>query len=392
MLANPAIIYSAIWALALFLYSLEYSNLFLPLSDSTLRYLWGSVFSVLFAWILVAVATNRLFISFPRYIRPFEPAEKSRISLLIKILVAGMVIELLYFRDLPILALVGYSTMTYHAFGLPSLHGFLSAVLLSLSMYSLYYYLHTDEKKYLYYYVTTILILLMSMSRGGITSLLIESFFVVLVFKKIRLASMMKLSVLVVLFIYFFGLLGELRTAGAADRLYDVFQMSENYPPWLPKSFIWVYMYLTSSINNLENSLSGYSDFNFEPYLAMFGLLPTVIRTYFEPPEGIALVNEAFNVSSFMPNYLSAFGVYGSLFFYFAASVIAVSIYYRYVRTYDLRYGFTLAIILHSVALSIFSDFFAIQVYLFQVILQFWIFNSFSTIKNSQTGQTYVQQ
>lgn len=392
MLANPAIIYTLVWTLALLLYSLHYSNLFLELSDITLWYILTSIFSVLFAWIFIGVATKRFFMSFPRYIRPLETIEISKIRLLIKILVIGILIEMLYFHDVPILTFFGYSTMTYQDFGLPSLHGFLSAILLSLSMYSLYHYLYNNEKKYLYFYIATILVLLMSMSRGGITSLLIESFFLILVFKKFRLASMIKIGVLVLLFIYLFGLFGEFRSAGAGDSIYDVFQISDDYPVWLPKSFIWVYMYLTSSINNLENSLSSYSDLNFEPYLAMFGLLPTVIRIYFEPPEGIALVNEAFNVSSFMPNYLAAFGIYGSLIFYFFASMIAIWIYYRYVISYDLRLGFTLVIILHSVALSIFSDFFAIQVYLFQVILQFWIFNSFSSIKNSQTGQTYVQQ
>lgn len=382
MLANPAIIYALVWGTSLWLYSLHYSNLFLELSRPTLTYIGAGIFSVVFAWLFIGTVYGKIVFNFPRHIRLFTSDEKSKIAFLFRILIAGMVIELLYFRDVPVLSLFGWSTMTYHQFGLPSLHGFLSAILLSLSMYALYYFLATRERTYLYYFAAAIIVLLMSMNRGGITSLLIQSFFVVTVFWTLKKRTFFRLALAAVVFVYFFGLLGELRNHGAGQSIYDVFAISAAYPDWLPKNFIWVYMYLTSSLNNLENSLSAYPDFNFEPHLAMFGLLPTIIRIHFTPPEGVSLVNEAFNVSSFMPNYLAAFGVYGSVFFFFFAALVTMWIFYRYVRTYDLRFGFTLVILLHSIALSIFSDFFAIQVYLFQVILQFWIFNPFTTKKN----------
>jgi len=212
------------------------------------------------------------------------------------------------------------------------------------------------------------------MNRGGLVSLLIESFFVFVVFKKIHWLSFGKFAVLLIGFLFVFAWLGELRNVSGSEQLYDVFQISDNYPPWMPKGFIWVYMYLTSSLNNVENMIGTYADLNFEPYYVLFSFFPTVIRDMLPPPNTVDLVVSAFNVSSFMPNYLSAFGFYGTFIFYFLASLVPMYVYYKFVQTKRLSYGFALVIFLHSIALSIFSDFFFIQVYVFQVLLQFIVF------------------
>jgi oligosaccharide repeat unit polymerase len=136
-------------------------------------------------------------------------------------------------------------------------------------------------------------------------------------------------------------------------------------------------MYLTTSINNLENIISSFDDWNFEPFFILFGMLPTFIRNALSNPHSVDLVSEAFNVSSFMPNYLAAFGVYGSLIFYFLAALIPLYFYRKFLREGNMKHGFILVIFLHSILLSIFSDFFLIQVYIFQILLQYFIFNKF---------------
>ena len=374
MLANPAIIYSSVWLFSLFLYTRYWSGIFLELTSLTYEYILSSILAVIISWLLYAFAYRRFNINYFRRLYNFSHLTKHKIKIFLMIWIFGTLIEVLYFRDLPILALFGLSSMTYADFGLPSLHGFLNAIILSLSMYSLYLFILTNDKKYIGYYILTIFVPLVGMNRGMLTSLLIESLFVFIVFKGTTIKTIIKIIFFIIVFALVFGMLGELRYSGNPDNLYAVFNITDNYPVMLPRSFIWIYMYMTSSLNNIENIIYNFNDVNFEPYSAIFGLIPSVIRAHLNVPVQQDLVVSAFNVSSFMPNYLTAYGLYGSIFFYFLASLVSMGVYYRYVSTYSFASGFTLVIFLHSIALSVFSDFFAIQVYMFQVIIQVIIF------------------
>ena len=195
-----------------------------------------------------------------------------------------------------------------------------------------------------------------------------------LVFKQVTKVALMKLSGSFVFFLFIFSWLGSLRNVDGENDLREVFRVSSSYPEWIPIDFMWIYMYITSSINNIENVILTYPDVNFEPYSAFFGLIPSFIRNMLEQPVTVDLVVDSFNVSSFMPNYLSAFGVYGSLVFYFFGALVSMYVFYKYIETRRLEYGFTLVILLHSISLSVFSDFFVVQVYVFQIVLQFFVF------------------
>lgn len=383
MLANPAFIFSFVWGVALFLYTQYWSNVLLPLSNLTFYYILISIFVTIFSWMFFVVIYKSTRIGYQRVMYQFSENENRKIMIFFKIWFIGFFVELLYFRDAPILALFGLGNMSYGEFGLPSLHGFLNAIILSISMYVFYKYIGTNRKIFLWYYILTLLVPIIGMTRGMLTSLLVQSLFVYIVFKGIKIKSLIKLLSFIIIFIYLFGILGEVRYHGNPDDLYAVFQISDNYPDFLPKNFIWVYMYIVSSINNIENIIGSYELVNFEPYKSLFGLLPSIIKVHLELPIEQNLVTSAFNVSSFMPNYFAAYGIIGSLFFYFFASLVSMYVYYRYTIKYELAYGFTLVILLHSITLSIFSDYFAIQVYVFQILIQFIIFSKVKiNIKN----------
>jgi oligosaccharide repeat unit polymerase len=377
MLINPALVYAYIWLLATFLYTRYWSGIFLPLSDIALFYIFGSIFAVGLAWVMVTIA----FVGKTDLVKKNINLTKFSLSINKKILFLTYfwcffsIVELLYHRDLPILTAFGIGSITYHNYGIPSLHGLLSAIMLSLSMYALYFLIQTKNKRYLFFYMLTILPYILTMNRGGMTSLLIQSLFVVLVFKRINISLIVRLIALFFIFIFVFSFLGEVRNGNASSDIYKVFQISSDYPNFLPKEFMWIYMYLTASINNLENMMLSFDNWRFEPYFILFGMFPSFIRNFLPNPVPIDLVNEAFNVSSFMPNYLAAFGVYGSIVFYFLAALIPLYFYRKFLRERNMKHGFILVIFLHSILLSIFSDFFLIQVYIFQILLQYFIFN-----------------
>ena len=136
MLINPALIYAYIWLLAIFLYTRYWSDIFLQLSDATLFYILGSVVVVGLAWVMTTIA----FIDKPIPIKKninitkFSPSVNKKILFLTYFWCFFSIVELLYHRDLPILAVFGVGNMSYHSYGIPSLHGLLSAIMLSLSI------------------------------------------------------------------------------------------------------------------------------------------------------------------------------------------------------------------------------------------------------------------
>jgi oligosaccharide repeat unit polymerase len=377
LLINPALIYAYIWLLASFFYTRYWSEIFLPLSDGTLAYILGSIIAVGFSWAITKIifANKPSLFNKNRELIKFSSSIKKKIVFITYVWCTFSFVELLYHRGLPILTVFGVGSITYDIYGIPSLHGFLNALILSLSMYMLYMLIETKSKKYLFLYMLTILPFILMMTRGGVTSLLLQSLFVLMLFKEIRFSLLVKLLLLSFIFIFAFAYLGELRNTNPATDIYQVLQISSSYPDFLPKEFMWIYMYISSSINNLQNMMGVYDNWNFEPYILLYGMLPSFLRNALPMPYHVDLVVISFNVSSFMPKYLAAFGVFGSLIFYFISALVPLYFYQKFLRTRNVKHGFILVIFLHTIILSIFSDFFLIQVYIFQILLQYFIFS-----------------
>lgn len=99
----------------------------------------------------------------------------------------------------------------------------------------------------LYKYILTHKKVFAGMNRGMLTSLLLQSLFVILVFK---VKSILKIVIL-----------------DLVSR-WIIPSISESFPSFLPRSVMWVYMYITSSINNIENMINQFEDF--QPYVAIY--------------------------------------------------------------------------------------------------------------------------
>tara|TARA_R110001606_G_scaffold355312_1_gene506179 strand:- start:7661 stop:8800 length:1140 start_codon:yes stop_codon:yes gene_type:complete len=377
MLLNPSFIFIFIWSGALMLYSLRYSYVLLDLSGLAFKYFIFSILSVLSSWLLCALFFGKFFPEINKHKNLYVAVSKKTINTIRYISISVVILfvfEVLYFKGTPFLSIIGVgANIIYSEFGIPSLHGFISAMLLSLSMYSLYFYIKHKSKRYLFFYILTFLFPILSFSRGALVSLIIQSVFVFLMFSNISFGKFLRLFIFSIIFIILFGYLGEIRTSTSSD-LYAPFLISDNYPDFMPNGFIWVYMYITTPLNNVGAVIEQYEAVNFNFYGIFYGFLPSFIRDNLALPQTVNLVSSAFNVSSFMPNYLFSFGYYGSLIFYFLASFFSVFLYYRYALTSKLSYGFCLIVLLHSTVLSIFSDFYFIQVYFFQFIIQFFVF------------------
>ena len=377
---NPAIIYAFVWLAALGLYFLHYSNVLLALSSTTLSYILLSILMPILAWMFFALIrkpfklTEKVNINTPVSLNAFF-----KIRMLVMIWSLGTLFTVCYFRTLPILTVFGLGHMTYAQYGIHSLQGFLNAILQSLSIYALYLFISTKNKKYLWLFLVTFAFPFLTLNRGMLTSMMLQSLFVILVFRKIKLKTFIKIVIFAISFLFLFGFMGVFRYMAANvhnSHLYSIFEISANYPNWLPKSFIWVYIYITTPLNNINNIIHQFPTFAFHPYAMIYSAIPTFIRNMLAVPIHVHLINSAFNVSSYMPDLLLAYGYVGSLIFYFFASLVPIYFFYKFLLTKRLRYGFILVIFLHSIVLSVFSDFFFLQVYIFQVLLQYFVFSS----------------
>jgi oligosaccharide repeat unit polymerase len=209
--------------------------------------------------------------------------------------------------------------------------------------------------------------------------MIIQAGLIYIYIHKITIFKVFKFFSISLLVIILFGILGDLRSGiGSIEYVAGI---SDNYPSFLPSGFIWAYVYITSPLSNLNHNIDLYSDFNFEPSLAFINLLPSIIRSKLVPSPGgmdFSLVNDNLNVSTMYPQYLSAFGYYGTLFFCLLYGWIVFCIYVKFLTNGYAILLFITSVLSHYLMLSIFVDCNLKSVFVFQVLVHYYIGTNFS--------------
>ena len=294
--------------------------------------------------------------------------------------------EIGYFRSIPILSIFGLGEGAYTEWGIPSLHGLLNSMILVISNYCLYLYIQTKEKKYLKYFLLCLIWPLMLITRQLFMSMAVQGILVYFFFNKLKIKNVLRFGVLALFIILLFGIVGDLRS-GSSDSFIAIAQPSSNYPTFLPSGFLWVYIYITSPLNNVNFNIHDYALFNFNPSPLLSSILPSFIRdkiTFWGQANNFKLVDDLLNVSSMFPNYLSAFGYIGSIFFYFLMGLTFNFIYFKTKKErVNIKWVFILVVVLHNILFSLFVDFFSSLVFIFQIFLHFIVGTKFY-IKNDK--------
>jgi oligosaccharide repeat unit polymerase len=246
--------------------------------------------------------------------------------------------------------------------------------------------MQTKEKKYIKYFLLCLLWPLMLITRQLFMSMAVQGILVYFFFNKLKTKNLLLFGVLALSIILLFGIVGDLRS-GNSDFFIAVAQPSSNYPTFLPSGFLWVYIYITSPLNNVNFNIHDYPLFNFNPSPLLSSILPSFIRdkiSFWGQSSNFKLVDDLLNVSSMFPNYLSAFGYFGSIFFYFIMGLIFNFIYFKTKRKkVNIKWVFILVVILHNILFSLFVDFFSSLVFIFQIVLHYIIGTKFN-IKNDK--------
>jgi oligosaccharide repeat unit polymerase len=329
---HPVILFSVVWAGVVSLYSLHLSKLLFYNSTqalATVAYLW-------LPFVLVVL----LYDSFLHFSRFAFGQNRIEITLNYRLLtkrlrrwflfwVAISCIEIVASGGLPILWLLQGSSKTYFDFGIPTLHGFMNSLLLAIAVTSAALYGILRRKRHLLLPAFVILWSILAITRNMMIVILLEVSLLLLQLAKVRLQTVFRIFFGVIVLVFVFGVIGDLRTGADSFRL--LAQPTKNYPDWLPSGVLWAYIYLVTPLNNLVYTAQGTQplyNILFPNTLSL--LLPTVLRTIVFGQDLSSLgngdlVTSAFNVSTAYAGPYQDFGFVGMMLFSAFIGVISIS-------------------------------------------------------------------
>jgi oligosaccharide repeat unit polymerase len=359
-LANPAVVYGFVWLLILWLFRLRLTALLLPLNRSTVALVLSSVG--------IAAALGALVTLFlPRPV-PYAPAREAReLQQLYRwrywaltIWAIASLFEIAVARGLPIIWLViGDSTHDYRNFGIPSIHGTLTALyLFGVATTAVEIFLNGRSRRWLMLLALLIWPVL-EVNRGALIWAICQIAGVYLVCRQLRMRMVAGLLAAALAAILLFGIIGDARAGAAREGLRALagdegMVLTEH----LPSGFLWVYLYTTTPLNNIVRAID-----DFEPggtlYFSVASLLPTVVRQFVftdvDRKYPLGLVDEAFNTSTWFVAFLADFGKAGALAITGLLQLIA-ALFYRSARAWRPWAIVGYSACFQAIALSVFAD------------------------------------
>ncbi len=249
MLKNPFYIYVLGFTLVFLIYTLEWSDIYPDLTFEMKLF-----FAITFIFFLsFGIIVDKL-----KLISRTESRTKvNRISVWFYLLLFFYVVEMLFERDLPILAIVtGRPAIDYTEFGIPILHGILISFNSFLIAHTFTTYMSTKDRKVLWYNIFLYLPALLILSRSIMVLGVLTSLFIYLHFKdRIGFLNKTKLVLLGFVGLFLFGVIGNLRSGG--EYIYTQSKATEEFmESSIPKEYYWTYLYVASPLANFQNTVN----------------------------------------------------------------------------------------------------------------------------------------
>lgn len=276
LLRNPFYVYIISFLIVFLVYSLGWSHLYPPLSFGMYLFLMGTfLIALLFGYVF----QKNKYIGF----KVLDGNLDFRVFIFVLIIWIGHSIEFLYFKQIPFFKLLArQDVIDYRDFGIKSFHVFLISFNSFAIVYVFHYYISTRKKKILFYYILTLIPSILIINRGmfliGIISSLFVYLFSLTKFLKFRQIILMSVSVLVIL--YLFGYIGNLRSAnGDPNYLAKESKATKEFmDSKIPKEYYWTYLYAASPLANFQNNINQTTDVNYNFFdLIIFETLPDVL-------------------------------------------------------------------------------------------------------------------
>jgi hypothetical protein len=235
-------------------YKLGWSTLFPEMKTELVLFLVGSMVVAFFLGVYFHI---RRFVSY----RPIGGNRK--IPIVVCIIAVLWAMEFAYNGGVPLMMILQGVEYDYTAFGIPTLHVFVVTFSSFFSIYLFHLYLSTKNRWMLFYYLFLMSAGILLFNRGMMMINIVSSLFVYLQYKgRISMGSVLSLLVFSVVILYFFGVLGSLRSAHGQeeeysnDHILDIAKADNDFVEGpVPKEYIWAYMYISSPLANLQYNI-----------------------------------------------------------------------------------------------------------------------------------------
>lgn len=315
-LAKPFRVFFIVWMLTIFLHQLNLTSNIVEVNGATLTLIGTCIVVIYLTSIEFLVLPN---ISMQKLIN-YDMGSSASIFLyrLFVFWIFGTAVDIAYSGGVPLLWIATDAGKDYTEFGVPSFHGVVNAAYLFFTTSLFLKFLVVRQRCYLAGFVLMLLWPIFMLGRGILLGVLVQCLGVYLILNRIRLSKIFLIIFLSIVVVVVFGILGNIRSGG---NVLDYLVIPDGVLEFLPDGFLWVYVYITTGINNIYYSYPSLDPVGY-PFYSILNLLPSAIKSLvgdFQLNESlIELVDDNLNTSTFLSGYVSDFGYIGGV----AASVI----------------------------------------------------------------------
>lgn len=250
-------LYGIIWTFIIVLYSFSWSDFNKNLDPNMLIFL---IATIIFSFFMGYIRKNKF-----KYIPSKKRNHKHTITI---ILVICFILDFLYSKQIPFISIILGQSEYMDFQGIPILHVFIIAAG-AVNCFSLFYkYLGLHEKKVkikvLIDFVLMLIMYLFLFSRQMLAVVIFGC--LVMIYSDLKYHNKMSLTkkrimilvLLIFMFLYLFGVLGNLRSGYSwndCSWIEKIGKFNDSYPSFLPKEFMWLYLYITNPLANLSHTL-----------------------------------------------------------------------------------------------------------------------------------------
>lgn len=249
-------------------------------------------------------------------------------------------------------------------FGIPTFHVLLITFNIFFAVYCFHQFLSNRTWKMLFIYLSTFLPFIFLLQRSSIMYIVIASAFVFFLSqKKLAVTKLVSLIAIMLLAIYSFGYLGNLRS-GSGDPTF-ILRFSGATDKFIespvPKEFYWGYLYIASPVANLQNNIN--IEKNVQPDnkgFILFEMIPDFLAkkiagVFSLQRREFNQINSFLNVGTIYARPFSYFSWAGMLIIFIYLMLLA-NIYYVVIRK-SFKYGTTgIALVCTMVAMANFDN------------------------------------
>ena len=331
MIVSPPFLFFLVWLSVIFLYMLGLSNVLQPLKAETIYLIVGSGVLLILGWLAArfwidGLTLKRRFIDKEKYFDVFTCGiVRRRIKFVVVFWLFFTFLEIVIFKNLPLLSALGVGPdMRYTEFGFRGLHGGLNALYFVSIIYFIGNFFFSRSKFSLVIFLLLLIWPFLLMQRMMIIAVFLQVVFFALIVNQqsLNFRGYFKYFIYFLLIILVFGYFGDFRSG--REHILRLADLTFTYPEWLPSAFAWVYLYVTTSLNNLNFSIEIFQDPFIFPVELLSRVLPSFARSYifnvFNYEAEVELVANAFNASTVFSSMIHDFGYVLTPFLFFIVS------------------------------------------------------------------------